>query len=478
MNHNASFKSLCFWKQNHRHPLFHLSGNITKTVAERLLAMHKLRGIYDSIPTCRDSGEFLRCVLSGLNIQHTIQPEDLKGIPCGGPTVVVANHPFGGIDGIILASILLSVRGDVKILANYFLEDIPELHPLLISVDPFGKKNAALTNGLALKRAFRWVKNGGLLVLFPAGAVSHFCFRTKKIEDPPWHESAASIIRRTRAIVVPVYFKGCNSLVFHAAGLIHPLLRTLMLPREMVKKQSVRVDLKIGSAISNKRIMKIPSDGDRVAYLRFRTYLLGKAFGRTPAFLNSPVIKRKMHIKAESIVAPKPSEVLHKEVEALPGHQRLISQGSLGVYMAFAAQIPNVLHEIGRLREDTFRRVGEGTGMAIDLDSFDKHYLQLFLWNAAAGEVVGGYRLAPTDEVLRRFGKEGLYTYTLFKYQTRLMTHIGPALEMSRSFVRHEYQKRYMTADGYAQFMAFHRQRFTLFPSLSSCPESALADTA
>ncbi|MGD2097283.1 MAG: lysophospholipid acyltransferase family protein [Desulfobacterales bacterium] len=459
---------------DHR-PIYHRLIVLASAAAERLLALKTLKNIHQDIPAGRNSAEFLNNVLDRFQIRHSIYPVDMRAIPQQGPTVVIANHPFGGIDGVFLASLLCSVRTDVKILANYFLGRIPEMRPLLFTVDPFGKKSSISKNIIAVKEAVRWVKSGGLLMVFPAGEVSHFNWKTGKIEDPPWDEAVARIIRWTHAKVVPVYFKGRNSLAFQAAGLIHPLLRTLMLPREMLKKQSARIHLKIGSPIPYRRIAGVIRDSDLTAYLRFRTYLLGNAFDRTPGFLNTPVIRRTPRKSLETIVAPKATAELVKEVDGLAQDQHLSAHGDLHVYVAFAGQIPNVLHEIGRLREETFRQVGEGTGKSIDLDRFDQYYRHLFVWNSKTHEVVGAYRLAASDDVVKKFGKEGFYTYTLFKYQTRLLSQMGPALEMSRSFVRPEYQRSYtpllLLWKGIGQFVVRYPHYKVLFGAVSITDE-------
>jgi putative hemolysin len=456
-------------------PIYHRLVISANALAERLLALKTLKNVHQDIPAGKSSAEFLNNVLDRFQIRHSIYPEDMRAIPQKGPTVVIANHPFGGIDGVFLASILCSVRTDVKILANYFLGRIPEMRPLFFMVDPFGQKSAINKNRTALKKAVRWVRSGGLLMVFPAGEVSHFRWKTQKIEDPEWDARVARLIRWTRAKVVPVYFKGRNSLTFQTAGVIHPILRTLMLPREMLKKQSTHIHLKIGSPIPYRRISGITGDKDLIAYLRFRTYLLGNAFDRTPGFLNTPMIKRSAHKTLEPIVAPKATTGLIKEVDGLADDQLLAANGNLRVYMAPAGRIPNILKEIGRLREETFRQVGEGTGKSIDLDRFDDHYRHLFVWNSETSEVVGAYRLAPSDEVVKRFGKEGLYTYTLFKYQTRLLSLMGPALEMSRSFVRPEYQRSYtpllLLWKGIGQFVVRHPHYKVLFGAVSITDE-------
>ena len=112
--------------------------------------------------------------MNRLQIRHSILREDPGAIPSTGPKVVIANHPFGGADGLVLASVFCSIRTDVRILANDVLGQIEELRPLLFMVDPFGKKASVNKKARALKRAVAWVKKGGLLVLFPAGVVSHF----------------------------------------------------------------------------------------------------------------------------------------------------------------------------------------------------------------------------------------------------------------------------------------------------------------
>lgn len=135
------------------------------------------------------------------------------------------------------------------------------------------------------------------------------------------------------------------------------------------------------------------------------------------------------------------ADALAAEVAALDHRERLIDSNGLQVYCTRAARIPGVLDEIGRLRELTFRAAGEGTGKSRDIDVFDRHYLHLFLWDTAAGQVVGAYRLGLVDEIVASHGKRGLYTHSLFRYRTRFLHALGPAIELGRSFVRVEYQR-------------------------------------
>ena len=444
---------------------------MANNLIERALAIRKIKDLYSTLPDSRDPHQFLYDALTLLGIRHSIGQEDLKPIPGAGPTIVIANHPFGGIDGVLLASLLCSVRKDVKVLANFFLGKIPDLRPLFIEVDPFERHSSIKKNRVALRQAVRWLKNGGMLLVFPAGEVSHFRWENRKIEDPCWHTTVARLIRWSQATVVPVYFKGHNSLPFQIAGLIHPLLRTMLLPREMLKKRQTQIGLKIGSAIPYKRLQNIDKDADLTAYLRFRTYLLGNAFAKTPGFLNTPEKIFKNKKTPQSIVSPVCLRDLAKEIDQLPKQQMLISNKNLAVFTASAKQVPRVLEELGRLREYTFRKAGEGTGRTIDLDRFDRHYIHLFVWNHDKKEIAGAYRLAPSDEILRKMGREGFYTYTLFEYRDRLLRQIGPALEMSRSFVRPEYQKNYaplmLLWKGIGQFVVRYPRYKILFGAVS-----------
>lgn len=445
--------------------------SLANSTLESVLAIDEIRKIYDQLPLCETPFEFIEKALRILNIRHSIDKDDLNAIPPSGPVIVVSNHPFGGIDGMLLASVLGDVRRDVKLLANYFLGALTEMRPLFILADPFGRKSAISANKMALKECIQWVKTGGMLVVFPAGEVSQLRLRRRKIEDPEWAPIVSRLVRITKAPVMPVYFDGRNSLSFQLAGLVHPRLRTTLLPRELLKKKSARVQMRLGSLIPHKRLATIANDIDLTAYLRFRTYLLGNAFSKTPGFFNTPEIQRRKNKRQQAIIPPQESLAMAEEIKRLPENRLLARGRELAVYLADAHSIPLTLREIGRLREVTFRQVGEGTGKPIDLDRFDEHCKQLLIWNGAKRHVVGAYRLGLTDEILRKFGREGLYTYTLFKYPNHLLQQIGPALEMSRSFVCKDYQKNYaplmLLWKGIGQFIATHPRYKVLFGAVS-----------
>ena len=329
-------------------------------VVEKASALRVLDDMYQDAPSVESPDEFLEHVFQVFNVQPQWSEDELRHIPATGGAVVVANHPFGALEGLMMAAMLLRVRSDVKIMANYFLQRVPELKELFIAVDPFGGNTATRRNIAPLKEAMQWVQQGGLLVIFPAGEVSHLKLAAGAITDPTWHPTVARIARRAEVPVIPVYFHGSNSLLFQLAGLFHPRLRTALLPRELLNKRNRAIPIRIGAAVPVTRIKSF-SDQEATAHLRMRCYSLGarnEAAGAAVMTLSAA---------GEPIAAPVPPTLLQAEVAALPSEQRLDSSGAMQVYYARAGQIPWLLQEIGRLREETFRAVGEGTGHARDI---------------------------------------------------------------------------------------------------------------
>jgi putative hemolysin len=439
------------------------------SLTERLLALDGIRRIYRNMEDADDPETFPAKVLESLRINIDVRGDELKRIPARGPAVIVANHPFGAVEGIALAHLLKQVRPDVKIMANYLLSRIPQMKDLFISVDPFARKDSARKNIAPMRDCLRWVKQGGLLVIFPAGEVSHWDLRHRNVCDPPWNENIARLIRQTGAPVLPVFFAGSNGPLFQAAGLLHPLLRTALLPKELLNRRNKSLKIKVGHPIAPRRLQEFDTDRELSDYLRLRTYLLGKGTTDRSPSRRQPVPPGKK--SQETILAPQNSAIMEDEIRHLPPEQILLESGPMLVIQAEGRQAPFCLLEIGRLRELTFRAVGEGTGRAIDLDRFDNHYLHLFIWNRESREIVGAYRIGQTDRILEHQGVAGLYTSTLFDYQRELLKRLGPSLEMGRSFVRAEYQKNYapllLLWKGIGHFVARHPHYRNLFGPVS-----------
>lgn len=431
---------------------------------ERLLLFHRLNQAYRDVAAMRDARPFMDKALDRLNVRYEIADEDLQrlSVPTG-PVIVVANHPFGGIEGMILASLLRSVRCDVKLMANYMLERIPEMREHLISVDPFGRKSSAFRNIAPLRHCIRWVKDGGMLVVFPSGEVSHFDPIRGSV-DPPWSDTIGRIVRMTGAPVLPVHFSGNNSLLFHAAGLRHPSLRTARLPGELLNKGKRSIGVAVGRMLEPRSLDAFAGDREITDHLRLHTYLLAHR-RQDDRPLPAPVAR------LEPVVAARRPELLTAEVHSLGPDRLLAESGDLGVHLASADEAPAVLFEIGRLRELTFRAAGEGTGREIDIDRFDEHYLHLFLWDRKAREIAGAYRIGRADELLGRRGVRGLYTSTLFSYESAFFERLGPALELGRSFVRPEYQKSYgpllLLWKGIGRYLVQNPRYTTLFGPVS-----------
>jgi putative hemolysin len=437
--------------------------------ADRVLGLTGCAALYDRISGVQAPEGFMRALLAKMDVRCEPSRQEIEQIPRKGPLVVVANHPFGGIEGIVLADLLISVRPDLKIMANFMLNRIPQLRGLTIPVDPFNRPGSARSNAGPIRAALRWVEAGGMLLVFPAGEVAHFKLRRWGIADSAWSPSVGLIVRRARAAVLPIFVRGRNGLGFHAAGMIHPRLRTALLARELINKQRRRVDVKIGAPIAFRWTQRYPDDSRRVEYLRWRTLILGcrpSAGIRMPAIVKMPRAR-----KEQPLARPQETDLCRREIERLPFSQRLAQSGDFSVWQAEAGQIPHLLQEIGRLREISFRAASEGTGNPVDLDRFDPHYLHLFVWNEAAAEIVGAYRLGRSDILLSRFGRKGLYTSTLFHTQAQFFKRLGPALELGRSFVRPEYQRSYapllLLWKGIGGFIGRHPRYRRLFGPVS-----------
>ena len=409
-------------------------------VLERTSGLKHLQERYRQLPGSTDQGAFIDRVLETFNIRYRLSRDEMANIPKTGPLVVVANHPFGAIEGVIVAEMLRRVRGDVKIMANTQLARIPELESLFIGVDPYAGQGGTERNIAPLKKAVRWVRNGGVLVVFPAGDVARWSPMKRAVIEQQWQATVGGLIRMTRASVVPVYFHGANGMLFQLAGMLHPRVRTAMLPRELINKANTCISLRVGEPIDPRKLASQGDDQRLIDYLKLRTMTLKNRPGSP---LHASGGAPPSSVDGEPVADPVPPGLLASEVEALGESSSLAQSGDLLVYLADSEQIPWVLREIGRLRELTFRATGEGTGHPRDIDIYDDYYKHLFVWNHKAGELVGAYRIGLADEIMDRFGKKGLYTQSLFRYRTQLLRQLNPALELGRSFVRQEYQRSF-----------------------------------
>jgi putative hemolysin len=434
--------------------------NPMEPALQKLLKLDCLWKVMDFARSTAHCADAAGRMLSLLGITYQIDATERDHVPASGPVLMVSNHPFGLLEGAILADALPKLRPDVRILANSLLSVIPELRDRCIFIDPFGRTGAMPSNAAALRECLAWLRRGGLLLAFPTGEVAHLDWRGGALADPPWNASLARIAQIAGASAVPLFFHGGNSLAFHLAGIIHPSLRTASLPRELLNKRGRTIRIRIGRPVSAETLRHFADPEQAIDYLRCRTYLLDPA--------SEVVLTRRGRAPVN---APCPAHSMAGELAALAPDRKLCELGELAVYLATAPELPLTLQEVGRLREIAYRRAGEGTGRRADLDRFDRYYLHLVLWNRRTREVVGAYRLGPTADILPRYGIRGLYTSTLFRYRKELFARIGPAVELGRSFIRPEYQKQYapllLLWKGIGRYVASRPECATLFGGVS-----------
>ena len=241
---------------------------------ERLLVLDRFHSFFEELQCTAGGRPMLECTLDALNVRPLVSARDLALVPKAGPVVAVANHPFGLLEGAILATMLRRVRPDVKIMANHWLSHLPDAAEHCIFVNPFGGRDAIRANQAGLKESIAWLQSGGLLAMFPAAEVAHLNLKEGGITDPEWNQNIARLIRRTRASVLPVYFPGANSAMFQLFGILHPKLRTALLAHEFLNKTNRSIEVRVGHPISPAKLRTYQDDLALTRYLRHRTFLL------------------------------------------------------------------------------------------------------------------------------------------------------------------------------------------------------------
>ncbi len=424
----------------------------------KLLKLEHLDRFCDEARRSAAGLEFIGAFFHRLRLSLDVSGEDLDRIPKKGPLVAVANHPFGMVEGAAVIWRLAQVRPDVRLLANEMLASLPEILPWLILVNPFGGESAHRVNRRGLREALEWIERGGILVIFPAGEVSHIHFRHPGIHDCDWNRTAAALVKRTGAAALPMYFDGSNSALFQLAGIVHPSLRTALLPRELLNKQGHVLRLRIGHPIAAAELKSL-DDTQATEVLRRRTYWLAH---RKPR----PAAAHRRLREDDPLFEPIPADWLRAELHALPPGRLLVESGPWQVWLCTRDECPFTIREIGRLREQTFRLAGEGTGKPVDLDHFDDFYEHLVLWRQDRREIIGSYRLCGADRVPRR-----LYTRTLFRIHPQFFHRVAPAVELGRSFIRYDHQRSFQPLlllwKGLGEFVVRHPHYRYLFGPVS-----------
>jgi putative hemolysin len=404
-----------------------------------LLRINKINKLYEEVKTHRGL-DFIDQLINKLEIEYEIREEELLRLPREGAFITVSNHPFGGIDGMLLIKIISGTRDDFKLLANFLLQRIEPVSDYILPVNPFERRKQASSSIAGVKHSYEHLKEGGVLGIFPAGEVSSYNQDNFGITDRRWQPAALKMIKNARVPVVPVYFEGTNSRIFHILGLIHPALRTVKLPSEIFNKRNKNIRIRIGNPIPVSE-QDAFHDIDRYGrYLRARTYALGSAIEVKKFF--TPLFQRQK--KDDPVADPVSKELVIREIRDLESDPDtfLFSNQQYNVFCTNSRMIPNIMNEIGRLREITFRGVGEGTNRPMDLDEYDLYYNQLFVWDSKEEKIVGAYRVGIGDDILRRYGMKGFYIHTLFRINKGMKKILKQSLELGRSFIIEEYQRK------------------------------------
>lgn len=361
---------------------------------------------------------------------------DIKGldtlkarIPKTGAVVIASNHPFGGIEGVILARAIGEVRPDLKVLANKGLGIFRELRDYFIFTNPLSQKDPR--NGPSLRQCIQHVKNEKALLLFPAGKVSYYQANKNAISEHTWNKVIGRLISIEGCKYLPVFVNGKNSTMFYRIEKLYFRLRMLLLGRELLNKTGAQIDIHCGYAISEKQL-KGENFEEKAAFARALSYAQdGQWRYQWPA---DTITER------QPLMAPISSLLLKDELSKLPSQQQLVDYNGYTVYYSYQEQTPLVVQEIARLREMVFREHNEGSGKPLDTDHFDATYLQLFVIKNEDTSVIGAYRLGLTDVLIKDRGLEGLYLNKMFEFHPKFVNRVGPSIELGRSFLIPEYQ--------------------------------------
>jgi putative hemolysin len=363
--------------------------------------------------------EFIEQVLEYFRFSFAVSDRQRENIPASGRVIIIANHPIGSLDGLALLKLVHEIRSDVKIVANDLLMRIPPLRPLLLPVPNMSgtsRKSHIEKIGSALMRE-------EAVIIFPAGEVSRFGFGG--IKDRQWQRGFLSIAENAKAPILPIHIDGCNSISFYLASMVAKPLSTAMLVGEMFHQKEKQLRMTIGSIISYEAYSgKNICRKEKVKLFRKHLYRIGQ--GKKPLFATKSAIAgpvRKADLK-----------------KAVAQGERLGStpDGKI-IYLFDPVDSSPIMREIGRLRELTFRAVGEGTGKRRDLDHFDWYYRHLILWDEEDLEIAGAYRFVDAGRITRQQGLDKIYSGSLFNLDNRQSYFLDEGLELGRSFVQPRY---------------------------------------
>ena len=428
-------------------------GFLKNPIASILMSLTKINEVnklYDSVKN-KKGKDFFEAFVRERNLKYIVFEEDLAKIPKTGPFILVANHPLGAIDGILMCKILSEIRPDFKVMGNFLLEKIKPMEPYVISVNPFENRKEAYSSTSGMRETLKHLENGGCVGIFPAGEVSNKNNDYNEILDRKWEKPALKLIKMAQVPVVPMYFHAKNSRFFYQAAKFNSLLQTVLLPREMMNDRDKPIRIRIGRSITVKTMDEMDSIDELGEFLKRKVYMMKSYYDKRKSlteYFNLPNLALKFPSSkngniVQNIIEETPVEDLLKDIEPLKKSDTLLfSNGNYDIFFAPYDQIPSIIREIGRQRELTFRAVGEGSNLPFDLDEYDKQYHHLFLWDNTTQKLAGAYRMGLGKEIIKKSGIDGFYTSSLFEFDQELQPFFKKTIEMGRAYIIEEYQQK------------------------------------
>ncbi|MFN2286807.1 MAG: GNAT family N-acyltransferase, partial [Chromatocurvus sp.] len=368
--------------------------------------------------------DFVDQVLRSFDFNIRLTEAERARIPSSGRVVIVANHPIGSLDGLALLHLVRGVRPDVKVVANELLTSIGPLHSVLLPVTNMGSRRSSRDNLRAIRRH---LESECALIIFPAGEVSRLA--PSGVRDGVWQSGFIKLAGATRSPVLPIHVAGRNSLFFYSLSMLARPLSTLWLVREMFKQSHNTVDARIGRPIPHEIYSASGFAPAQLARM-FRKHIYRLGSDGKPVF------------RSVETVAPAENRQLLQQELADSDHIGSTPDGK-SLYLVDYYASPCVMRELGRLREYTFRSIGEGTGQPRDIDRYDPDYLHLVLWDPDEREIAGAYRLAEAGRLIDSRGISALYSNSLFHLPDSVLPQLRQGLELGRSFVQPRYQTRH-----------------------------------
>lgn len=406
-----------------------------------ILSLNRINEVYES---CKhlEGQDFLQALIDKFQLNYEVHADDLKRIPENGPFITISNHPLGALDGILLIKILSKERPDFKVMANFLLNKVAPLQPYVLSVNPLEHYKEAASSIGGIKNSLSHLRKGHPLGIFPAGEVSQIHKRGGEITDRAWQAPAIKMLMKAQVPVIPVYFHGRNSPWFYRISSLSGKLRTAMLPSEAFRQKGKTLRMRIGKPIFPKQLAEMNGIEEVSDFLRKKTYVLANIYEKKPPVFITKEQLYKKEKKIKKIISSVPLELIKKDLSGLYAEDLLFSSSNYEIFCTLASKAPNIFNEIARLREITYREVGEGTNEASDRDHFDEYYHHLFLWDKEAEKIVGAYRLGFGKEIFNKYGIKGFYLSGLFDFDSELYTFFSKSIEMGRSFLIKEYQQK------------------------------------